>query len=146
MTPEGRAIRIKSGLSRASLPRSLRSTSADLVPADMRSHVFTYRRPLRMFSCTPRVRHAGRFRLYHAESLLGPWKEHPCSPVIEPDPRIAGPPDASSLGRRVSPLHPGLRDTSTAARVRAFWISILDAVEYREQRPSGPILGLGQDE
>ncbi len=33
----------------------------------------------------------GTLRLYFADNLIGPWKEHPKSPVVEGDPNIARP-------------------------------------------------------
>jgi hypothetical protein len=33
----------------------------------------------------------GRLRLYTSSSLLGPWQEHSCSPVVDNDPAIARP-------------------------------------------------------
>ena len=120
---------------------------ADLVPGRHADPtVFTPGGTCWMFSCTPPGSHS-TLRLYHAESLLGPWKEHPRSPVIEQDPRIARP------AGRVVPWEGGfLRftqdcETYYGVRVRAFWISLLTPSEYREQpaRPN-PIVGPGQDE
>ena len=72
-------------------------------------------------------------RLYLANHLLGPWIEHPQSPVVEGNPRIARP-----AGRVVSLENRLLRftqDCSTAygTRVIVFEISELTATTYREE-------------
>src|SRR5262249_31357746 len=38
----------------------------------------------------PDVKH-DTLRLFHAEDLMGPWREHPSSPVVVGDPRVARP-------------------------------------------------------
>ena len=44
-----------------------------------------------MFTETGAHWQEGQLRLYHAEQLMGPWQEHPESPVVEGDARIARP-------------------------------------------------------
>lgn len=100
------------------------------------------------FSDSSLFRHAGRWwlltetasdlrsdtlRLYSAEELLGPWREHPQSPVVEGDATSARP-----AGRVVA--HDGrlvryAQDCATVygARVRAFEILELTPTTYRER-------------
>jgi hypothetical protein len=42
-----------------------------------------------MFACDPRTNDL--LRLFRAEDLLGPWREHPRSPIVAGDPRAARP-------------------------------------------------------
>jgi hypothetical protein len=81
-------------------------------------------------------------RLYHADHLAGPWIEHPMSPIVRLDCRIARP------GGRV--IHGGdklIRYTQGCTPyygtdVRAFEITELTRSSYRERAISdGPILG-----
>ena len=64
---------------------------ADLVPGRHADPtVFAANGAWWMFSCTPPGEHA-TLRLYHAESPLHRWEEHPLSPIIEHNRRIARP-------------------------------------------------------
>jgi hypothetical protein len=85
--------------------------------------------------------------LYYADALLGPWHEHPLSPVIRNDPDIARP------GGRVTQFNGRLfRYTQDCYptygnKVRAFEITELSTTRYQEVEVAGnPILdadGLG---
>jgi hypothetical protein len=96
-----------------------------------------------LFSCTPPGEHA-TLRLYQAESPVGPWREHPLSPVIEHDRRFARP-----AGRVVAWDGAWLRFTQDCAtiyglQVRAFRITRLSATEYQEEPASpDPVIGPG---
>jgi hypothetical protein len=98
-----------------------------------------------LFSCTPPGRHS-TLRLYRADAPAGPWAEHPLSPVVRGDPRVARP-----AGRIILWDGAFLRftqdcETCYGVRVRAFRITRLTAAEYREEpaRPD-PIVGPGRD-
>ena len=97
-----------------------------------------------MFSCTPPGENQ-TLRLFGADSLRGPWSEHPRSPLVAGDPHIARP-----AGRVISwdgcPIrfaqdcHPRY-----GLQVRAFRITALSATDYREEpaRPT-PLLVPGR--
>jgi hypothetical protein len=80
-------------------------------------------------------------RLYGAESLTGPWREHPESPIIEQNPHIARP-----AGRVVVDQHRILRYTQDCyptygTLVRAFDVTTLTTSEYHEREYTGnPVL------
>ncbi len=76
-------------------------------------------------------------RLYHAESPLGPWVEHPASPIIQGNGHIARP-----AGRVVAAGDLLVRYTQDCeptygAKVRAFQITELTPTSYAE-RPALP--------
>lgn len=78
-------------------------------------------------------------RLYVAEDLRGPWREHPASPVVSRDPFGARP-----AGRVVADgdrLHRYAQDCATVygRAVVAFAITRLSPTEYAEQ-PAGGVL------
>jgi hypothetical protein len=83
-------------------------------------------------------------RLFTAERLVGPWTEHPRSPVIENDDtsaRPAGVPRFSG-GRLIRFAQVCTPDYGTA--VRAFEITALTATTYSERELTpAPILGPG---
>ena len=80
-------------------------------------------------------------RLYSAESLLGPWREHPKSPVIQGDPRIARP-----AGRLVAADGGIVRFAQDClsrygTSVSAFRVTTLSQTDYEEEPvQAGPIL------
>lgn len=82
------------------------------------------------------AQHNDTLRLYHADTPLGPWSEHPCSPVVSGDARTARP------GGRVLAYDGRLvrfaqDDTAGYGRgVYAFEITELTASSYAE-RPLG---------
>jgi hypothetical protein len=96
-----------------------------------------------LFSCTPPGKDA-TLRLYWAECPLGPWREHPKSPIIKRDQRITRP-----AGRVVAWDGAWLRFTQDCAsiyglQVRAFRITRLSPTEYHELPVSPePVIGPG---
>lgn len=85
-------------------------------------------------------------RLFNAPSPLGPWTEHPCSPIVENDlaaSRPAGP--VIVAGETTVRLAQDCQKTYGRA-VFAFSIDELSATAFRE-RPwgTGPVLGPGRD-
>lgn len=97
-----------------------------------------------LWSCTSPRRH-DTLRLYMAERLGGPWREHPRSPIVEGDTGCARP------AGRVLPWEGGLLRFAQDCRpyygrkVRAFAIGELSATAYREQEVAeSPVLAPGQ--
>jgi hypothetical protein len=85
-------------------------------------------------------------RLFYASELTGPWREHPLSPIIDSDPRVARP-----AGRVIIVNGRPVRFAQSVfpiygAEVRAFEIVELSRTHYRE-RPlhDTPILGAGTE-
>lgn len=78
-------------------------------------------------------------RLYSADTLPGPWSEHPASPVVKGDATTARP--AGRVVRHDGRLVRFAQDCATdyGKRVRAFAIETLNASQYRE-RPLGTVL------
>jgi hypothetical protein len=81
-------------------------------------------------------------RLFYADELTGPWREHPKSPVAEGNNRKARPAgrvrviDGCPI-RFAQDCYPRY-----GTRVRAFSISELNTKTYREkERPESPVLG-----
>jgi hypothetical protein len=94
-----------------------------------------------MFSCTPPGEHM-TLRLYYADTPMGPWHEHPRSPIVSNDRRIARP-----AGRVVAWSGGLVRFTQDCeayygVQVRAFLITRLTRSEYREEplQPN-PVVG-----
>ncbi len=84
-----------------------------------------------LFTC-PTLYRDYRLCLYFAENLCGPWKEHPASPIVEQDKRIARP-----AGRVVVLNDKIIRFAQDCApfygmRVRPFEISVLTSETYFE--------------
>lgn len=102
--------------------------------------VFRFNTMWWMFACAP-VQKSDTLRLYYSYHLMGPWQEHPGSPVVEGDARIARP------GGRVT-LYDGrlirfTQDCHTlyGARVRAFEITDLTPTLYGEKEAEvSPVL------
>jgi hypothetical protein len=93
-----------------------------------------------LFACTTPHQH-DTLRLYFADDLFGPWVEHPCSPIVENNERIARP------GGRVLVLDGrAIRFAQDCfpvygSRVRAFEISDLSPTGYIDREIKGsPIL------
>jgi hypothetical protein len=85
--------------------------------------------------------HSQELRLYHADDLLGPWIEHPKSPVVKGNSRIARPSGRLlRLGNRIFRLTQDC-EPLYGVRVRAFEVTRLTESDYKE-RPvrGGPIL------
>jgi hypothetical protein len=95
-----------------------------------------------MFACSTPETH-DTLRLYMAEALAGPWREHPASPVVRGDASRARP-----AGR---PVHDGAgwlrfaQDCTSAygRRVRALRITRIDADGYAESPCAGELLAPG---
>jgi hypothetical protein len=83
----------------------------------------------------------GTLRLFHAPALAGDWAEHPDSPVIEGDPRIARP--AGRVLRFDGRLFRFAQDCRDGygMRVTAMEIVRLDVAGYEEvECPGNPVL------
>lgn len=98
-----------------------------------------------MFTCSEPFRH-DTLRLFHADQLTGPWREHPRSPIIQGEPRCARP-----GGRIIAWGGRLVRFTQDCvpwygAAVRAFAITELTDSVYREEElPDSPILAAGSE-
>jgi hypothetical protein len=98
-----------------------------------------------MFTC-PSPESFDALRLYRAETPLGPWREHPRSPVVEGDARTARP-----AGRVVTWRGAPVRfaqdcETDYGRLVRAFRVTALSATDYREEPAApGPVVGPGRE-
>jgi len=80
-------------------------------------------------------------RLYYADNLMGPWIEHPESPIIERDANIARPGGKVLVfdGRIVRYTQDD--DPTYGNQVRAFEITELTTLSYEEKEvPENPIL------
>jgi hypothetical protein len=97
-----------------------------------------------MFVSMP-LQHANPLRLFHADRLTGPWREHGHSPIVVGDPRRSRPAGRVVRwdGRLYRFAQDGVPDYGTA--VRAFQITELTAESYAE-RPTSPevILAAGE--
>lgn len=98
------------------------------------SSVFQYDDRWWMFTATrSRPHNNGRLRLYYADSPAGHWTEHPLSPVVKNDPKIARP------GGRVLVSGDGVVRFAQedypvyGKQVWAFRITQLDGLRYREE-------------
>ncbi len=85
-----------------------------------------------------------RLRLYRADTLLGPWSEHPCSPLIHNDPGRA-----RSAGRVIAYANRLFRlaqDCATVygAKVRVMEIEALSPTHYQERELEQSSLLRGQ--
>ena len=105
------------------------------------SSIFHFEGKWWLFTCATPFQH-DTLRLYFADDLLGPWIEHPASPIVEGNHRIARP------GGRVLALDgKAIRFAQDCypiygSEVRAFEISTLTPTDYREHEATeSPILG-----
>jgi hypothetical protein len=72
-------------------------------------------------------------RLYWADELMGPWQEHPASPIIEGDPQRARPAGRVRVEKdRIIRLAQGCRP-DYGMNVRAFEVMELTPTTYREK-------------
>lgn len=109
------------------------SCIATLIPercAD--SSVFRFNEMWWMFACSP-VKKSDTLRLYYSTRLTGPWQEHPRSPIIEGDARVARPAGrvtfwGDKLIRFTQDCH-----ARYGAQVRAFEITGLTPTTYSEK-------------
>jgi beta-xylosidase len=88
---------------------------------------------------SPNLRH-DYLRLFYAPDLLGPWHEHPGSPVVRADPRHARP-----GGRVLTGKHGPVRFAQDCHRryghkVHAFEVTELTPVTYRERILASEVL------
>jgi hypothetical protein len=102
--------------------------------------IFYFEGRLWMFACSTPYKH-DTLRLYFADDLTGPWTEHPASPIVSGDNRIARPGGrVLVMGDRV------VRFTQDCYslygnKVRAFEISELTTARYREaETGESPVL------
>jgi len=98
-----------------------------------------------MFTCSRPLEH-DTLRLYRADHLLGPWREHRRSPIITGDPRNARPAGrvvrgARGLIRFAQDCYPRYGTT-----VRAFEIEHLTRDEYAEVPAARPPVWKSDDE
>jgi hypothetical protein len=95
-----------------------------------------------MFAETSPQEQHDTLRLYHADELLGPWREHPRSPIVQGDAQIARPAGRvlACDGRIVRFAQNCLPDYGVD--VRAFEVTELTTSTYQE-RPlrEAPLLG-----
>jgi hypothetical protein len=105
------------------------------------SSIFRFDDKWWLFTENSQLKH-DTLRLYYANRLGGPWREHPNSPVVRGNPHIARP------GGRVVVLPDRIiryaQDCSPiyGTHVRAFEITKLTVLAYEEREVSGnPILG-----
>ncbi len=93
-----------------------------------------------IFTC-PNPHHHDALSLYMADTLTGPWREHPKSPLIVGDRRTARPAgrmivNGGKIIRYAQDCFP-----TYGSRVRAFEILELSSMNYREQEAeSSPVL------
>jgi hypothetical protein len=93
-----------------------------------------------MFACTP-VAKSDTLCLYYSNHLMGLWQEHPCSPIVEGDARIARPAGRVTLWdgkliRFAQDCH-----TRYGAQVRAFEVTRLTLTSYSEKEAEvSPVL------
>jgi hypothetical protein len=107
--------------------------------------IFRFNEMWWMFACAP-VQKSDTLRLYYSHDLMGLWQEHPCSPIVEGDARIARPAGRVTLwdGRLIRfaqdcHMHYG-------SQVRAFEITRLTPTSYSEKEADGnPVLFAGAD-
>lgn len=102
--------------------------------------IFRYQDRWWMFTCAAPFQH-DVLRLYFADDLMGPWMQHPSSPILEGDKQNARP------AGRVLVTEKGIfrfaQDCVTryGSQIRAFGILELTPTRYAEQpHPSNPIL------
>src|SRR5205807_2392186 len=94
-----------------------------------------------LFTCATPFQH-DTLRLYFADDLLGPWHEHPSSPIVKGNHRIARPGGRvlvlnGKAVRFAQDCHPNY-----GSKVRAFEIFIMTPTDYDEREAvESPILG-----
>ncbi len=113
-------------------------------PVHLDSSLFRWDGRWWMFSETDHGR--GTLRLFHSKYLMRSWSEHPKSPVVPSDPRVARPAGrvVSVSGRPVRFAQDCLLDYGVS--VRALRITRLSPREYAEEEigPSPVLAGSGQ--
>jgi hypothetical protein len=98
-----------------------------------------------MFVCAP-VRKSDTLRLYYSYDLMGLWQEHPESPIVEGDARIARPAGRVILwGGRLIRFTQDCH-TRYGAQVRSFEITDLTTTSYSEKETeASPVLAAATD-
>lgn len=80
-------------------------------------------------------------RLFFAEGLMGPWTEHPRSPIVAGNPHVARPAGRVVVGNNVAIRYAQDCYPAYGREVRAFEITELTTRHYREREVSdNPIL------
>ncbi|MGH2396784.1 MAG: glucosamine inositolphosphorylceramide transferase family protein [bacterium] len=118
------------------------SLVAELLRGDfVDSSVFRYENRWWLLAETnPKIKH-DTLRLFYADHLTGPWREHPRSPIVQRNPRMARPAGRvlvleDRLIRYAQDCYP-----TYSTRVRAFEVTELTTSAYREREvESSPIL------
>lgn len=96
-----------------------------------------------LFAC-PSPSKNDMLRLYFSDDLMGPWQEHPKSPIVEENPQIARPGGRlmlwnDKLIRYAQDCYPNY-----GTQVRAFEIKTLTPTDYSEEEFSeSPIISTG---
>lgn len=108
---------------------------SDLVFLD--SSIFRYENRWWLFTETSPDSKSDTLRLYYADELMGPWIEHPKSPIIQGNPHIARP-----AGRVLVMNDRIIRYTQDCypfygIQVRAFEITELTPTSYQEREVEG---------
>jgi hypothetical protein len=93
-----------------------------------------------LFACSTPYQH-DTLRLYFSDELLGPWKEHPASPIVRGNKRTARPAGrVLVMGDRIIRLAQDCVPLY-GTQVRAFEITSLNASNYREvENQQSPVL------
>ncbi len=110
----------------------------------MDSSIFYYKDKWWLFTCTM-PRKDDNLRLYYANELVGPWVEHPNSPIIEKDANIARPGGRVLVfdGRIIRYTQDD--EPTYGNQVRAFEITKLSTTNYEEKEVrESPILKPGE--
>jgi len=98
-----------------------------------------------LFVCAPAAR-SDTLRLYYSQDLMGAWQEHPCSPIIEGDARIARPAGRVTLWDDRLIRFTQDCQTHYGAQVRAFEITLLTPKSYSEKEAEvSPVLSAATD-
>jgi len=102
--------------------------------------VFRYGEKWWLFTETnPEVKH-DCLRLYFADELTGPWVEHPRSPIVKANSRIARPAGrVLVIGTQIF-RHAQDCSVSYGSEVRAFRVTELTTSDYQEEASIRPIL------
>lgn len=105
------------------------------------SSIFRYGDKWWLFTETNPDHNCDRLRLYYADDLMGPWLEHPKSPIIDGNPHIARPAGRvivldDTVIRYAQDCYP-----SYGTQIQAFELAELTATSYHERVVSNnPVL------
>lgn len=85
--------------------------------------------------------YAGILRLFYTDDLMGPWVEHPKSPIIESNPHIARPAGRISVVNDRPVRYTQDCSPSYGIQVRGFEITEITTADYQEQEVvANPVL------